>query len=160
MRNGLDKVDKEWRLDTIDVVQTALTLKSWRLAGIPLGLAQFISNAIIAGRDGAPSASKLAAKESVIQSAESQFLVAGHTHVPAVELIASEASGERYYVDTGTWRNRLPATPDYDGFGRLKALTYVVFYGPDEDTGLEQLGNKVSSMDYWNGFTQRWYIKS
>lgn len=158
-RTWLDKLDNEWQLDTIDVVQTALTLKSWRLAGIPLGLAQFISNSIIAGRDDMPSAAKLAAKESVIQSAEFRFLVAGHTHFPAVELIASDAKGERYYVDTGTWRNRLPATPDYGGFGRLKALTYVVFYGPNEDMGLEQLGRKVSSMDYWNGFTQRWYIR-
>ena len=155
----LDKLDKEWRLDTIDVVQTALTLRSWRLAGIPLGLAQFISNSIIAGRDDVPPASKLAAKETVIQSADYRFLVAGHTHKPAVELIASDSKGERYYINTGTWRNRLPATPDYDGFGRLRALTYVVFYGPNEDTGLEQLGRKVSSMNYWNGFTQRWYIK-
>lgn len=155
----LDKLDKEWRLDTIDVVQTALALRSWRLAGIRLGLAQFISDSIIAGREDVPPASRLAARESVIQSADYRFLVAGHTHKPAVELIASDARGERYYIDTGTWRNRLPATPDYDGFGRLKALTYVVFYGPDEDIGLEQLGKKVSSMDYWNGFTQRWYIK-
>ena len=160
LESWLDKMDTKWQLDTIDVVQTALAMKSWRLAGIPLSLAQYISNSIIAGRDDALSAAKkLAARESAIRGGEYRFLVAGHTHVPAVELIASDARGERYYINTGTWRNRIPATPDFNAFGRLKALTYVIFYGPEEDPVRAEPGGQHLSMDYWTGFTQRWLIR-
>jgi hypothetical protein len=67
---------------------------------------------------------------------------------------------EQYYIDTGTWRNRIPSTPDEKGFGRLKALTSVVAYGRDEDPGKApppQDEKKVWSFDYWSGFTQRWW---
>ena len=64
--------------------------------------------------------------------------------------------GERYYIDTGTWRNRVLATEDYQAFGRLKALTYVVLYGEDEDTGKMTESRKFASLDFWSGLTQRW----
>jgi len=86
-------------------------------------------------------------------------VIAGHTHEPQVALLDATSGVERYYIDTGTWRNRVPATPDEGGFGQLKALTYVVAYGRDEDPGKEQppAGSaKLWSLDYWSGFTQRW----
>jgi hypothetical protein len=42
--------------------------------------------------------------------------------------------GERYYINTGTWRNVIPATKYYDEFGRLKALTKVIVFYPMERT--------------------------
>ena len=72
-------------------------------------------------------------------------------------LIANDRQGERYYVDTGTWRNRVPSTPDYKQFGRLKTLNYMVAYGPDEDRGaLPADGIKIASFDYWSGYAQGW----
>jgi UDP-2,3-diacylglucosamine pyrophosphatase LpxH len=155
----LDRMDKKWQLDAIDAIQTSLALKSWRLAGIPLGLAQFISKAAIDSISDAPGARELSAREEVIQRGDYRFVIAGHTHTPATELIASDGHGERYYVDTGTWRNRIPATPDFKAFGRLKTLTYAIIYGPDEDMGDSSRNGKLASIDFWSGITQRWYTE-
>ena len=155
MEFWLDKMDKKWRLDAIYAIQGGLDAKVWRLTGIPLGLAQFISNTALGDykEEGGPH--YFAAREQAIRSGDYQFLVAGHTHSPNVELIAADQKSERYYIDTGTWRNRVPATPDYKAFGRLKALTYVILYGPDEDQGADERP-KLSSVDFWTGVTQRW----
>ncbi|MGH2536147.1 MAG: hypothetical protein ACRDHL_02000 [Candidatus Promineifilaceae bacterium] len=157
LETWLDRMDKKWRLDFIDVIQASLTLQSWRLAGLPLGLAQFVSKAILSGgnlRRGEPVA--FAAREEAIQKRQVRFVVAGHTHQPATELITADTDAERYYVDTGTWRNQLPANQAFKAFGRLRSLTYVIFYGPEEDQGQQPRPAKRVSFDYWSGFTQRW----
>jgi UDP-2,3-diacylglucosamine pyrophosphatase LpxH len=152
----LDRMDKKWRLDAIDIVQTALSLKSWRISGIPLGFAKFTSNTLLGTDIIVGDVVSMAAKEEVIQRGEYQYIVAGHTHRPATELIASDELGERYYIDTGTWRNRVPATSDFKAFGRLKSMTYVIIYGPDEDPGNGSDQAKITSVDFWSGITQRW----
>ncbi|MCI0729524.1 MAG: hypothetical protein L0332_22820 [Chloroflexi bacterium] len=152
----LERMDRKWRLDAIDVVQTALALKLWRLTGIPLGLAQFVSNSILGAQKERPGVETFVAREEVIRSGQYRFVVAGHTHFPKTELLTSDEKGERYYIDTGTWRNRVPSTPDFKAFGRLKALTYVIIYGPDEDLGDPPQPNKTASLDFWSGVTQRW----
>ena len=51
----------------------------------------------------------------------------------------------------------VPATPDFKQFGRLKALNYVIVYGPHEDRhALEPEQVKIASFDYWSGMTQGW----
>jgi hypothetical protein len=119
-------------------------------------LAQFISNSAVSHVKESVGPHIYAAREEAIQQGDYHFLIAGHTHNPATELIASDVKGERYYIDTGTWRNRVPATPDFKSFGRLKALTYTILYGPDEDQGDPPVPNKVASLDFWSGVTQRW----
>ena len=49
-------------------------------------------------------------------------------------MISAENQEERYYINSGTWRNVIPATEDYSDFGRLKALTKVIIYYPNEYT--------------------------
>jgi UDP-2,3-diacylglucosamine pyrophosphatase LpxH len=156
LKTWLEKMDSKWKLDVIDVIQTTLSLRPWRLTGIPLGLAQFISNSAVSHVKESVGPHIYAAREEAIQQGDYHFLIAGHTHNPATELIASDVKGERYYIDTGTWRNRVPATPDFKSFGRLKALTYTILYGPDEDQGDPPVPNKVASLDFWSGVTQRW----
>jgi UDP-2,3-diacylglucosamine pyrophosphatase LpxH len=155
LETWLHRMDKKWQLDVVDLVQASLDLQSWRVAGIPFGLAQFIANSVITSDRLRPPAVTFAAREEAVASAEAWFVVAGHTHRPAVELLAADASGERYYVDTGTWRNQLPSTADFKAFGRLRTLTYVIFYGPDEDVGRHRLDGKSVSFDFWSGVTQR-----
>jgi UDP-2,3-diacylglucosamine pyrophosphatase LpxH len=156
LKKWLKKMDTSWKLDVVDVIQTTMALRPWRLTGIPLGLAQFISNTAISHVKERAEAHIYAAREEAIQDARYHFLIAGHTHKPTTELIASDEKGERYYFDTGTWRNRVPATPDYKSFGRLKALTYVIIYGSDEDPGRTPESQKFASIDFWSGVTQRW----
>jgi len=59
-------------------------------------------------------------------------VVSGHTHFAEVSLISARDQEERYYINTGTWRNVIPATKDYSDFGRLKAQTKVIIYYPKE----------------------------
>lgn len=155
----LDKLDKKWCLDMIDAIQAVLAAKPWRWTSkhVPLDLAEAIATRALSSTGRRPGVELYAARESTIRDGQHRFLIAGHTHRPQVALIANDHHGERYYVDTGTWRNRVPATPDYKQFGRLKSLNYVIVYGPHEDRhALPPERVKIASFDYWSGTTQGW----
>ncbi len=155
----LEKLDKRWCLDLVDAIQAVLAAKPWRWTNshIPFDLAESISKMALAGTLERPGAQTFAVRESSIRNGQHRFLVAGHTHKPQVSLIANDQFGDRYYVDTGTWRNRVPATPDFRQFGQLKALSYVTIYGPNEDRGaLPADRTKIASFDFWMGTTQGW----
>lgn len=155
----LDRFDQPWRLDLIDAVQAILAAKPWRWASrfIPLELAEKTANIALKSTSNRPATEKYVARESSIQSGQYRYVIAGHTHLPRVSLVANDQHGERYYVDTGTWRNRVLATFDYQQFGRLKSLNYMIAYGPDEDRGvLPDNRLKIASFDYWSGVTQGW----
>ena len=153
----LDRFDKKWRLDVIDIVQLVLAWRPWRWFNhIPLKIVQFAADQALRATAG-DGAELFATRESTIRNGRHRFLIAGHTHTPKVELIAHDGGGERYYVDTGTWRNRVLATPGHKQFGRLKALSYIIVYGPSEDRGLlAATDSKIASFDYWTGLTQGW----
>lgn len=154
----LDKFDQPW-LDLIDAVQAILAAKPWRWASrfLPLEMAEKIAGLALKSTEKRPSTEKYAARESAIRSGQVRYVIAGHTHSPRVSLIANDQHGERYYVDVGTWRNRVPSTFDYRQFGRLKSLSYMIAYGPNEDRGAlppERL--KIASFDFWSSVTQGW----
>lgn len=91
-----------------------------------------------------------AMREELIQKNKVRLVLAGHTHTPEVCLIKSDESGDRFYINTGTWRNSIPSTPDGRTFGRLRALTYVTLYSKSEQD------DSSNSFDYWTGFTKDW----
>ncbi len=158
----LEKLDVKGLPDLTDVVQGALSLHFWDWPIwdwniLSLDLAQKLSQSLIRAHKTSAGPELLASREEVILERDYRFVVAGHTHRPAVELIGHRPSvGGQYYVNTGTWRQQLPASPDYRSFGRLKSLSYAVIYGPDEDPGKPALTDKTASLDYWSGVTQRW----
>jgi hypothetical protein len=159
LRGWLRKMNKPLRIDVIDFIQLALALGLWRLLfHIPLSWIQKISTAIVGTLRDRPGPKIYAAREEAIKKYNYNFVVAGHTHHPATELIFNHDEIERYYIDTGTWRNQIPATPEFDAFGRLKALTYIVIYDSEEDkgTGENRVADKFASIDFWSGVTQRW----
>ena len=59
-------------------------------------------------------------------------VISGHTHFAELALLSAKNGDERYYINTGTWRNLIPATKGYEDFGRLKALTKVIVFYPLE----------------------------
>ena len=75
----------------------------------------------------------MAQREELLQQKKVRLVIAGHTHHPQICLIASDKESDRFYVNTGTWRNRIPSTPDERTFGRIKALTYVMLFSAEED---------------------------
>lgn len=76
-----------------------------------------------------------AKREAVIQDeeAECECVISGHTHFAEVSLISAKDDQEKYYINTGTWRNVIPATKNFQDFGRLKAMTKVMIFSPHEE---------------------------
>jgi predicted phosphodiesterase len=94
----------------------------------------------------------MAQHEELLQEKKVRLVIAGHTHEPQLCLIGSDPEADRFYINTGTWRNRIPSTPDERTFGRIQALTYVMLFSSAEDN---RLGNKTrGTFDYWTGYTQ------
>lgn len=101
--------------------------------GIPFWLTKLIMN-IVSRSIKLPSQAKWAKREALIQDKNSgcQCVISGHTHFAEVSLISASDENERYYINTGTWRNVIPATKNFESFGRLKALTKVMVVYPTE----------------------------
>jgi len=59
-------------------------------------------------------------------------VISGHTHFPEFSLISSRKGDEKYYINTGTWRNIIPATKNFKEFGMLEAMTRVFLFNGTE----------------------------
>ncbi len=97
---------------------------------------------------------RFADREELVRSGQVRLVLAGHTHSPRVSLLTADAREERFYINTGTWRTSIPATNDRRTFGGMKALTYVMLFGANEDP--DHTGAEWGSFDYWTGYTRHW----
>jgi UDP-2,3-diacylglucosamine pyrophosphatase LpxH len=147
-------VDARWRW----LIRALLKSRAWTVANAetsPVWALLTGKLAGIAGGDDRPAA--FAEREEAIRSGLVRCVVAGHTHAPDVAPVGAGTGGERYFVDAGTWRNRIPATPSETAYGRIKALTYVFVYGRYEFEGAGDRDDDPRwSFNFWNGFTQQW----
>jgi UDP-2,3-diacylglucosamine pyrophosphatase LpxH len=87
-----------------------------------------------------------------------QFIAYGHTHRPLQRPLEGDEGREVFYINTGTWRNRIHKTVGLDrapNFVDLKQMTYTVFYRRDEDTG-DKEPNSLS-FDIWTGIKKKYY---
>jgi UDP-2,3-diacylglucosamine pyrophosphatase LpxH len=143
------------RLRVSWLIRLALWSRVWRL-GLPLWLIRLAAGRMSSDAEGPE---RFAAREEVIREKRARLVIAGHTHQPQVAHLSTTEGLKQYYVDTGTWRNRVLASDRRTSFGRLKALTYVVVYGSDEDASHRHpTASKQESFDFWSGFTQRWPV--
>lgn len=76
-------------------------------------------------------------------------VISGHSHFAELVLLSAKNGDERYYINTGTWRNVIPATQNYDDFGRLKALTKVIVFYPMEKA--DTVNGRSWSFHYLSG---------
>ena len=151
--------DKRWKADVVDAVQLFLKSKAWRRkAGVPIKVVKKISDMGLHGANNIAGAETYALREEGVINGRFRFIVAGHTHHPNVSLIDHRKNGECYFIDTGTWRNRIPVTANFEAFGRLKTLTYVTIYGGSENLGAKPTSTQAASFDYWSGMTERWTV--
>ena len=146
-RYWLGRRAKPWAPAELEVARGLLELGGWRNRPAREA-ARKIAHFMMGGEPDQPQL--WAMREQLIHDNEVRLVLAGHTHAPEVCLIKSDESGDRFYINTGTWRNVIPATPDGRTFGRLRALTYVTLYSKSEHD------NGCSSFDYWTGFTKDW----
>ena len=98
------------------------------------------------------SQAKWAKQEALIQDPETgrQCVIGGHTHIPEVSLLSARQGAEQYYINTGTWRNVVPATKDFKAFGNLNATTKVLVFHPNEVPAPQ--GTTNWSFQYLSGF--------
>jgi len=102
------------------------------------------------------SQAKWARCESLIRDKDSgcKCVISGHTHFPEVSLISAKKGQQRYYINTGTWRNMIPATKNYKAFGLLKAMTKVIVFQPleiaDSNDGSSWSFQYLSGVSYGN----------
>jgi predicted phosphodiesterase len=59
-------------------------------------------------------------------------LVSGHTHNALVELVKVENGVEKYYINSGTFRNVITSTPTMGNFGRLRSKARVLIFDQKE----------------------------
>jgi UDP-2,3-diacylglucosamine pyrophosphatase LpxH len=81
------------------------------------------------------SQSKWVKREALVSDKDSglKCVVSGHTHTPEVTLISARHGEDRFYINTGTWRNVIPATKNFKNFSRLKSMTKLMIFQPDEN---------------------------
>ncbi len=114
------------------IFRLLLKLKPWKY-GLPYGLGKAmvlpVSNK---SKLGSPVA--MVSKEECLQSGNSsiQCVVSGHTHFPVVELVQVEGDHEKYYLNSGTFRNLITSTPDMSEFGRVRSKARVLIFEPGE----------------------------
>lgn len=109
-------------------VRSALNLRLWR-RGLPFWLFKGLLAPISRGsKIGDQSAIIL--KEECLRQEQSPIrcIVSGHTHNPLVELMKVDKGRETYYINTGTFRNVIAATPNLGDFGRLRSKARVLIF--------------------------------
>jgi UDP-2,3-diacylglucosamine pyrophosphatase LpxH len=145
-REWLRKRAKPWAPAELELARRLLEFGGWKNRPAREA-ARKIAHFMMGGEPDKPQL--FAMREQLVANNQVRLVLAGHTHAPEVCLIKSDEEGESFYINTGTWRDVIPSTPDGRTFGRIRALTYVVLYTKSEQTG-------CNSFDYWSGLTKDW----
>lgn len=153
-RYWLGKRAKPWAPAELEAARGLLKMGGWRNQ-VAREAARKITHFMMGGEMEQPQL--LAMREEVIQTRQVRLVVAGHTHQPEVCLIAADPKSDRFYLNTGTWRNRIPATPDERTFGRIRTLTYVMLFSSNEDHGGGQ--HTSGAFDYWTGYNRHFDLE-
>src|SRR5438105_2620978 len=146
-RYWLSRRAKPWAPAELELARALLQMGGWRNRPAREA-ARKIARFMMGGEPDQPQLSAM--REQLVVENKVRVVLAGHTHSPEVCLIKSDASGDRFYINTGTWRDVIPSTPDGRTFGRMRALTYVTLYSKAEQD------ESCNSFDYWTGFTKDW----
>jgi UDP-2,3-diacylglucosamine pyrophosphatase LpxH len=117
---------------TATAIRRFFKMHAWK-RGFNYGTIRRLMDAVV-GRLQISSPLPFAAKEACLLPGASNVtcIVSGHTHNPIVELLSSEDSQAKYYINSGTFRNVISATADQKGFGRLRSKARVVIFSKGE----------------------------
>ena len=157
--NSLSKIERVYK----EIDETASIKKSQRLLLGGVLNADILKNGIpywtvkqlmkqVSKKIKLNSQAKWAKREALIQNPETgcKCVIGGHTHIPEVSLLSARQGDEHYYINTGTWRNVVPATKDFKNFGKLNATTKVLVFHAGEVPA--QDGVPQWSFQYLSGF--------
>ena len=139
-----------------NLLKTFLRMNPFR-KNIPFRLVRRFSSSITK-RIGRNERNLPAVKEEVLQKNGDSVrcIISGHTHQPQVALMDAQDGVERYYFNSGTWRNVVPVSANQVNFGRIKTVANVVVYRADEN---HSRGEKKTSwsFDFSAGFGQKFF---
>lgn len=147
-------------LNTLNQTEAFSKLARWLLKaiicsgiikdGVPFWMVKMIMNRV-SGTIKLKSQAEWAKHEELILDADSgcKCVISGHSHFAEVALLSSQEGDERYYINTGTWRNYIPVTDSYHQFGRLKAFTKVIVFLPMEK--VERVNDRTWAFHYMSG---------
>lgn len=139
-----------------NLLKTFLRMNPFR-RNIPFRLVRRFSSSITK-RIGRNERNLPAVKEEVLQKNGDSVrcIISGHTHQPQVALMDAQDGVERYYFNSGTWRNVVPVSANQVNFGRIKTFSNVVIYGSEENYSKGEK-KPTWSFDFAAGFNQRFY---
>lgn len=83
----------------------------------------------------------------LIERHKFDYVLFGHTHESCVHLLDAEEGKEKYYINTGTWRDRIvPGGYKRKGivFGHQKSVDYAIF-------SIDDRNGQVKGFQLWNG---------
>jgi len=117
---------------------SAATLKSvlrtrlWR-HGLPFWVIKTLLNPLV-GKSKIDTHLDVIMREECIKKENSPYkcIVSGHTHNALVDLLKVENRVEKYYINSGTFRNVLTSTPNMGNFGRLRSKARVMIFSQKE----------------------------
>jgi UDP-2,3-diacylglucosamine pyrophosphatase LpxH len=150
-RHWISERARKWAPAEMDVARGLLKLGAWKNA-VAREASRKIAHFLLGGETDRPEL--FAMREELVLNEKVRLVLAGHTHTPYMSLIRSDRENDRFYLNTGTWRDQIPSTPDQRNFGRLKALTYAMLFSPEEEEPGRQ--TQLGSFDYWTGYTREW----
>ncbi len=113
-------------------LKALLKTRFWR-RGLPFWMIKTLLSPV-SRRSKIGDQSEIILKEECLRKPNSpvRCIVSGHTHNPTVQLMKIEKGIETYYINTGTFRNIITATPNLRDFGRLRSKARVLIFKQGE----------------------------
>ena len=110
-------------------LNSVLRTRLWR-KGLPFWTIRTLMNPI-SRRTKIPNNLSMILREECMRKDDSPIkcVVSGHTHLPEVELLKVKDGVEKYYINSGTFRNLITSTPSLSRFGRLRSKARVMVFG-------------------------------
>ena len=82
--------------------------------------------------------------EEMAEKENALYVAYGHTHKENVSFLGAANGFHRYYINTGTWRERIIAS-NSGVFSQYKTMTYAIFYKKEERQ------TEFPAFELWNG---------
>jgi len=113
-------------------IASILKARVWR-RGMPIWMFNALVNPA-AKKSGIDADMDIIVKEQFLKQNDNDLrcLVTGHTHNAIVRLLSVDDGVEKYYLNSGTFRNVIMPTPGYDKFGRLRSKARLLIYEEGE----------------------------
>lgn len=135
VREWIKKHDKSLNpLDEADKLEYMLFLSKI----IPIGWAEKLLKIFSYFETKEPHYEEMAEKENAL------YVAYGHTHKENVSFLGVANGFHRYYINTGTWRERIIAS-NSGVFSQYKTMTYAIFYKKEERQ------TEFPAFELWNG---------